>query len=168
MPNSNNNQITPSTPSQKPNVTQATNSQTNPSTDNSELRININTASKAELCKLKGIGEVKADAIIAYREANNGFKNIDEIKNVSGIGDATFNDISPYIYVENPPIDSKININTANLTQLQKITGVGPAIAQRIIDYRNENGDFQSIEDIINVKGIGEITFEKMKDQIVV
>ena len=62
----------------------------------------------------------------------------------------------------------KININTANLEELEQIMGVGPVIAQRIIDYRNEHGPFQRIEDIKNVKGIGDATFEKMKDEITV
>ena len=63
---------------------------------------------------------------------------------------------------------SKININIADSTQLQEITGVGPATAQKIIDYRTSNGRFKSIEDIKNVSGIGDKTFEKMKDQITV
>ena len=62
----------------------------------------------------------------------------------------------------------KININTADSTQLQEITGIGPATAQKIIDYRTSNGRFKSIEDIKNVSGIGDKTFEKMKDQITV
>ena len=62
----------------------------------------------------------------------------------------------------------RININTANLEELQRITGIGPAYAQRIIDYRETNGSFQAIEEIKNVKGIGDVTFEKMKDQITV
>ena len=62
----------------------------------------------------------------------------------------------------------KININTADSTQLQEISGVGPATAQKIIDYRNSNGRFKTIEDIKNVSGIGDKTFEKMKDQITV
>jgi competence protein ComEA len=62
----------------------------------------------------------------------------------------------------------KININTADLTALDKIPSVGPAIAQRIIDYRTQNGGFKSIDDIKNVKGIGDKTFEKMKDLITV
>jgi competence ComEA-like helix-hairpin-helix protein len=62
----------------------------------------------------------------------------------------------------------KVNINTADLNRLEDITGVGPAIAQRIIDYRTANGPFQKIEDVIKVKGIGEATFQKMKDQITV
>jgi competence ComEA-like helix-hairpin-helix protein len=67
-----------------------------------------------------------------------------------------------------PEQSEKININTASYEELQKITGVGPVIAQRIIDYRNTNGPFQKIEDIKNVKGIGDKTFEKMKDEITI
>lgn len=62
---------------------------------NNEL-ININSASKEDLLKIKGIGESKADAIIDYREENL-FKSIDEIKNVSGIGDSLFEKIKDYI-----------------------------------------------------------------------
>lgn len=61
-----------------------------------------------------------------------------------------------------------ININTADLTELQKIRGVGPSIAQRIIDYRDANGNFKSIDDIKSVRGIGTKTFEKIKDSITV
>jgi competence protein ComEA len=67
-----------------------------------------------------------------------------------------------------PPQSTKININTADLGGLDSIIGVGPVIAQRIIDYRTANGPFQKIEDIIEVKGIGATTFQKMKDQITV
>ena len=61
-----------------------------------------------------------------------------------------------------------ININTANLEQLQNIPGVGEATALKIIDYRNKNGKFNSIEDIQNVNGIGSSKFGKMKDYICV
>jgi competence protein ComEA helix-hairpin-helix repeat region len=60
----------------------------------------------------------------------------------------------------------KVNINTADSTQLQTLNGVGPATAQKIIDYRESNGRFSSIEDIKNVSGIGDKTFEKLKDHI--
>lgn len=63
---------------------------------------------------------------------------------------------------------SKVNINTADITQLQTITGVGPVTAQKIIDYRTQNGNFGSIEDLKNVSGIGEKTFENMKEQVTV
>lgn len=63
----------------------------------------------------------------------------------------------------------KVNINTATVEELdEKLTGVGPAIAKRIVDYRNSVGKFNSIEEIMNVSGIGEKTFEKFKDLICV
>ena len=62
----------------------------------------------------------------------------------------------------------KVNINTATAEELDTLPGVGPSIAQRIIDYRTTHGPFQSIEDIKEVKGIGDATFEELKDKITV
>ncbi len=62
----------------------------------------------------------------------------------------------------------KINLNTASASQLDALPGIGPAYAGRIIDYRNANGGFKTIEEVQNVKGIGPKTFEKMQDMIVV
>lgn len=61
-----------------------------------------------------------------------------------------------------------ININTASLDQLQSLPGIGAVIAQNIIDYRNSQGPFRSIEEIKNVSRIGDKTFEKIKDKITV
>lgn len=63
-------------------------------------------------------------------------------------------------------IFKKININTGNLEELEKISYIGPSKARKIIEYRNANGNFKSLREIINVKGIGEKTFEKIKEQI--
>ncbi|OGG37964.1 hypothetical protein A2127_02300 [Candidatus Jorgensenbacteria bacterium GWC1_48_12] len=76
------------------------------------------------------------------------------------------NPISPISPTSQADQAGKININTAGYEELQKITGVGPVIAGRIIEYRNLNGPFRRIEDLKDVKGIGEVTFEKMKDEI--
>ena len=65
-------------------------------------------------------------------------------------------------------MSGKININTANASELDKLPGVGEAIAKKIIEYREYNGNFSSIEEIKNVSGIGETKFEKMKDYICV
>ncbi|HSD83296.1 MAG TPA: helix-hairpin-helix domain-containing protein [Anaerolineae bacterium] len=62
----------------------------------------------------------------------------------------------------------KININTASVEELDKLPSIGPSIAKAIIDYRTKNGPFKKIEDINNVKGIGDALFEKIKDQITV
>ncbi|AKS38982.1 competence protein ComEA [Anoxybacillus gonensis] len=64
--------------------------------------------------------------------------------------------------------NGKVNINTATAEQLQTLQGIGPAKASAIIAYREEHGPFQKAEDLLNVSGIGEKSFEKIKEQIVV
>jgi competence protein ComEA len=71
------------------------------------------------------------------------------------------------IVVEEPDYDDHlININTASLSDLKTLTGIGDVKAKAIIDYRNTHGAFLSIEEIMNVKGIGEATFNGIKDFI--
>lgn len=62
----------------------------------------------------------------------------------------------------------KININAAMATELDKLPSIGPVYAAAIVAYREDKGAFQSIEEIKNVKGIGDKTFEKLKDLITV
>lgn len=65
-------------------------------------------------------------------------------------------------------VSAIININTATQTELEILTGIGPSTALKIIEYRNENGDFSSIEDIMNVSGIGESKYNSIKNNICV
>lgn len=65
-----------------------------------------------------------------------------------------------------PLPDGMVNINTADEKELDKLPGIGPAMAKRIVEYRTENGAFQAPEEIKRVKGIGDAKYEKMKDKI--
>lgn len=63
---------------------------------------------------------------------------------------------------------SPVNLNSASVAQLQTLPGIGASAAQRIVDYRQKNGSFKKIEELMNVKGIGEKSFLKLKPLIVV
>lgn len=62
----------------------------------------------------------------------------------------------------------KININTASNAQLCTLKGIGPALAQRIIEYREKSGNFKTVEGLLNVKGIGPHKLANIKNQITV
>lgn len=80
----------------------------------------------------------------------------------------SLNDEEDVQYIVSSAGISKVNINTATSEQLQTLSGVGESTALSIIDYREKNGKFSSIEDIKNVSGIGDSKFEKIKDSICV
>lgn len=84
-------------------------------------------------------------------------------KNLSNLGDTVSNKNN---VVLNKSESKKININTATKEELKTLPRIGEALAQRIIDYRDKNGGFKSIDDIKKVKGIGEKMFENIKDLI--
>jgi competence protein ComEA len=63
---------------------------------------------------------------------------------------------------------TKVDLNSANQKQLETLPGIGPALADRIIKHRTKNGRFKRIEDLMNVKGIGEKKFLKLKEMVYV
>ena len=67
-----------------------------------------------------------------------------------------------------PEAAGPVDINTADVRQLQTLSGVGPVLAERIVQYREEHGPFQSVEELLQVKGIGEATLEKFRAQAAV
>ncbi len=135
-------------------------------------------------------GQVKTPAVVTL-EDNGNLRLIDAVNAVGGLTDLADTEninlaenLSDGQHVHIPtkeiffrelpaPSSSKssgdlININTADAKELEKIKGIGPALAGRIIDYRENNGAFKSIDEIKKVRGIGDKTFDKMKDQITI
>lgn len=150
------------------------------------MMININIADIETLAELPGIGPAKAQAIYEYKTEQGTLSSLIELTNIKGIGKKTLAKLLPYLemigdsaevdaYVaEDAPsshaassdITERININSATIEQLQSLSGVGEKKAQAIIDYRNEHGSFHTIEEIMNVKGIGQGIFDKIKNRI--
>jgi competence protein ComEA len=64
--------------------------------------------------------------------------------------------------------DGGVHINTADVATLQELPGVGPVLAQRIVDYRAENGPFVAIEELLDVPGIGEAKLASLRDVVLV
>lgn len=85
---------------------------------------------------------------------------------VPKIGDDIENDISQGTISKASTSSGKVDLNTATSEELQTINGIGPATAEKILQYRNDVGYFKSIDDIKNVNGIGDKTFENIKEYI--
>lgn len=91
----------------------------------------------------------------------------EEATDISAIGSASVEGVVA-ISGSNHESSGQVNLNTATQAELETLTGVGPAKALAIIDYRETTGKFQQIEDLKNISGIGDKTFEKLKDSITV
>lgn len=96
-----------------------------------------------------------------FKKSDKDFKLIVDNNSSGGSSGSTSNN-------PNSGVGVKINVNTADLTVLDSLPGIGPAIGQRIIDWRDANGGYEVIEDLKKVKGIGDSLFEGVKDLITV
>ena len=76
--------------------------------------------------------------------------------------------LAPAAAAAPPLVEKTVNLNTAGLEELMSLPGIGAAYAQRIIEYREKNGPYKRVEDLLNVKGIGEKTFEKIRARLTV
>jgi competence protein ComEA len=165
-------------------------------------RVDLNEASRAELLQLPGVGDSLAERIEEYRDEHGGFRSVDELAAVHGVGPARLERLRPWVCVRDEPADDEeepparkgkpatmprkvsssgknpgntkgaklkepININTATAEQLQSLDGIGPTLAQRIIDAR-ERKQFKSVNDLRRVSGIGAKTVDRLRPYVTV
>ena len=109
--------------------------------------IELNTADSTRLVEVKGIGPVFAKRIIAYRAKLGGFNNVLQLKEVYGINEENFQRIAGSVTADSTQV-RKINVNSAGITDLKRHPYIGPGVAQALVNYRNEHGEYESIADI--------------------
>ena len=118
---------------------------------------------EADLSKINLAFIVEDGTQIYIPRINENLNEVNLISDGAGIG-VIINDSN----LEENELEVKVNINTANKEKLETLPGIGETTAQKIIDYREANGKFKTIEDIKNVSGIGEAKYESLKDKITV
>lgn len=137
-----------------------------------------NQADEIELDRLPGVGPAAARAIVREREASGVFGGPDDLLRVPGIGEATLARIRPHLRLSGrPPAGTPsvgrstppvLDLNRAGETDLTTLPGVGPALAARILELRSERGRFKDIRDLLEVRGIGEVTLERLRPLVTV
>jgi len=143
--------------------------------------LDLNIAGVEELRLLPGIGPVKAEAILNYRESKGGFASVEELLEVSGIGERTLERIKEYVVVNPQNVQNStdlkgrivsekqpLNVNLASQEELEELPGIGPVKAKAIVEFREKNGPFRTVEDLVQVPGIGKKTLEKLLPHITV
>lgn len=155
--------------------------------------VDLNTADRAELLQIPNVGPTLADAILTHRRDHGRFAAVDDLNAVHGIGDRTLEKIRPWVTVPAPddsaapeptverlerkpvppsapahsgklrPGDPPIDVNAASEADLQRLPGVGPVTARKIVEAR----PFREPDDLLRVKGIGSKTMERLRPFVV-
>ncbi len=131
------------------------------------LPVNPNTAPVKALATIPGVGPALAEAIVAEREAEGPFTGQQDLLRVSGVGPSTLAEIGPFVSVpQAPQRDRRLDLNKASERQLQALPGIGPALAARIVEHRDEKGPFQRVNQLDDVSGIGPKTLDRLRPWI--
>lgn len=140
----------------KDNIKKKASSVNKPNNVNKSSSVNKNTSFSNKTNEKNIVPEYNIDSSLENNESvieKSESKVVDEIKSNDN---------------KNTLINKLVNINTAGIKELSTLTGIGEAKAQKIIDYREANGGFKSIDEIMKVKGIGKATYEKFKANITI
>jgi competence protein ComEA len=126
------------------------------------LAFNINIADTAQLSQIRGIGPALSKRIIKYRDLLGGFINTAQIGEVYGLDTTVVKELLKYGYLEdNSPI-RKLNVNTATVQELDAHPYITPKIAQVIVAYRQQHGNYRSAESLYNIRILDKPTLNKL------
>lgn len=123
--------------------------------------IDINTSDTTAFISLPGIGSKLAQRIIAFRDKLGGFYSVDQIKETYGLPDSTFIKIKPKLILTSPGV-KQININTATLDEMKLHPYIRFNLANAIMQYRNQHGNFSSVIDIKKIMIVTDDIFNKV------
>ena len=112
--------------------------------------VNVNIATIEELQQVPGMDQALAQSIVEYRQANGPFSSVKDLSKGQGMDEQKLKGMKGDLTAE------KIDINTATAEQLKNIPGMDESLAQSIVDYRQANGPFSSVDDLSQVSGITE------------
>jgi competence protein ComEA len=143
-------------------------------------KLDPNSASVAELRRLPGVGPVRAQAIVTERVSGGRFRTPSDLARVRGIGPRAVKALTPHLifgfassaHLSDPdfsiedPSESLVDVNRAQIKELEQITGVGPVLASRIVASRQRLGPFRRPEDLLRVPGIGPAVLQEIRVQV--
>lgn len=155
-------------------------------------RVDPNRAPAIELARLPGVGPAIAGRIVEARDEGGPFRSPEDLLRVSGVGPATLARIRGLLNLDDPPAmgaaalaggvlpstgepgpatgpnEGLVDVNRAGLEELQRLPGVGPALARRILENRQRHGPFPTVDAMTRVGGIGPASVERLRGHAVV
>ena len=149
-------------------------------------RIDPNTAGEEDLDRLPGVGPALAGKIVQMRQERGPFAEPRDLLSVPGVGPATLARITPYLEWSTQPRfgeatlpsrpapdpaahrPARVDLNRASGEELERLPGVGPVIAERILTLRQELGRFRRLEELRSVRGIGPATIERIRSVVII
>ena len=146
---------------------------TSTSTSKSEIKktenfvIDINSADTTEWKKLKGIGSKLSQRIVNFRSKLGGFVTVDQVAETFGLPDSTFQKIKPQLQFSETGI-KKINLNTATIDDLKGHPYIKYALANAIVQYRAEHGNFKAITELQKLGAIDDVLYKKIAPYMLV
>ena len=133
----------------------------------SSQTIDINASDTTAFISLPGIGSKLAQRIVSFRDKLGGFYSVEQIKETYGLPDSTFIKIKPRLILTNPAV-KQININTANLDELRSHPYIRYTIANAILQYKTQHGNFSSIDDIKKLMIVTNEVFTKVSPYLTI